>query len=363
MVAPSAPARSGGVERFCWLLQDALGRVGHQVETFWAPEGWSPDALSVKLGLTEAALARAAQAAVLPRLGQFDAVVTSGHLGYLVHHPAQVSVHHGTYRGSARAVYRTYNRRERFIRGRLLPPYERRSAAGAASVVAVSDSVARELSSLYGIPGAIVIENGVDLAHFRPAAPGERAAARRSFGLPAEGMVALFVGRVEYGKGSTDILPWIAAKTADRLTVAAAGAEPGRLPGVLGLGDVGYERLAELYRACDVLVFPSRYEGGAYAVVEALASGLPVIASDQGYAARMSVRDPRLAEFTVATDDWGLYAHLLTRVCDEQSTARDLGLLGRAYAEAHHSLDAWSTDMVGVVEAAVARAAGRANRR
>jgi glycosyltransferase involved in cell wall biosynthesis len=357
IVAPNPPATSGGVERFCWLLERALTAAGHEVELFARPEGWRSGRAAARLGLSEVALARDVQAALLPRAAEFDAVVTNGLFGYRLHHPGQVAVFHGVYRASARSVYREYNPRERFVRERLLPPWERRSAAGAAAVVADSYRVADEMATLYGVPGVRVIENGVDLERFRAARDGERAEARAAFGLPAEGMVALFVGRPEYGKGATDILPWVAAKTAGWLTVAAAGAEAGQLPGVLGLGDVDDERFAELYRACDCLLFPSRYEGGAYAVLEALASGLPVVASDRG-SASMSLRDPRLAEFTVTTDDWGLYEHLLRRLRDEPETARELGAVGRAYAERYHALDAWERAIVGVVEEAAARGRG-----
>ena len=43
---------------------------------------------------------------------------------------------------------------------------------------------------------------------------------------------------------------------------------------------VSYETMNEIYNACDVLLFPSLYEGFGYPMVEAFASGLPVVASD-----------------------------------------------------------------------------------
>ena len=55
-----------------------------------------------------------------------------------------------------------------------------------------------------------------------------------------------------------------------------------RLPaGVRFLGPVGPEKLRELYRESDVFVFPSFFEGFGLVILEAMACGLPVIASDR----------------------------------------------------------------------------------
>jgi len=55
-----------------------------------------------------------------------------------------------------------------------------------------------------------------------------------------------------------------------------------RLPaGVCFIGPVGPEKLRELYRASDVFVFPSYFEGYGLVILEAMACGLPVIASDR----------------------------------------------------------------------------------
>jgi glycosyltransferase involved in cell wall biosynthesis len=48
------------------------------------------------------------------------------------------------------------------------------------------------------------------------------------------------------------------------------------------LGKVADDRLPDVYRCADVLLFPSWYEGFGLPVIEAMASGVPVVASDRG---------------------------------------------------------------------------------
>ena len=52
------------------------------------------------------------------------------------------------------------------------------------------------------------------------------------------------------------------------------------MEGDISFQGVNYETMNEIYNACDVLLFSSLYEGFGYPMVEAFASGLPVVASD-----------------------------------------------------------------------------------
>jgi glycosyltransferase involved in cell wall biosynthesis len=143
---------------------------------------------------------------------------------------------------------------------------------------------------LGGVP-ACLVPNGVDTQRFRPGLAGERAAIRKRVGLLGDESVALFVGRLERRKGLDILLAaWadlIRRGSAPHLLVAGAGevapwpreAQARGLEGrVRFLG--GREDVADLYRAADLLVFPSRAEGCPNAVLEAMASGLPVVATD-----------------------------------------------------------------------------------
>jgi glycosyltransferase involved in cell wall biosynthesis len=92
----------------------------------------------------------------------------------------------------------------------------------------------------------------------------------------------VFVGRLGAKQGiAAARAATAAADGAFRLVVAGPGPlQPQGLPGVDVLGPIPSERVAELYRAADALLLPSRGEGFPVAVQEAMSSGLPVVMSD-----------------------------------------------------------------------------------
>jgi D-inositol-3-phosphate glycosyltransferase len=125
--------------------------------------------------------------------------------------------------------------------------------------------------------------NGVDTHLFFPPTADHKAVARQKFGLPATGHIVLFVGRFVAKKGFDKV---IAAASKDYHLVLAGGETDQKLPeGVTALGKLPQSELAELYRAADLFILPSTGEGFPLSVQEAMASGLPVITTDDpGYA-------------------------------------------------------------------------------
>jgi glycosyltransferase involved in cell wall biosynthesis len=170
--------------------------------------------------------------------------------------------------------------RDRVVFGTAVP----RSARRAARVLAVSERTKQDLIERYGVPEwkVVVTPNGVDPA-FRPEGPR------------AEGPAyALFVGTLQPRKDPEAAIEALGLLNGD-LRLVLAGPDKGGGPQAretasrLGLdsrvefrGHVDRDELAALYRGAACLVLPSRWEGFGLPIVEAMASGTPVVASRVG---------------------------------------------------------------------------------
>jgi glycosyltransferase involved in cell wall biosynthesis len=152
---------------------------------------------------------------------------------------------------------------ERLVFRRFVPWSVRR----AARVLAISERTKADIAELYGVE-AVVTQLGVDPAFAPGAAPDS---------------YLLLVGSVEPRKN-----PLAAAEAAREvgrpLVVAGpvrdeALARELRARGADLRGYVSKDELARLYRGAACLVFPSRYEGFGLPLVEAMASGTPVVAA------------------------------------------------------------------------------------
>ena len=186
---------------------------------------------------------------------------------------------------------RLRGRRSTVLRFRWTVSYLRRVA----HVVCVSRSTAADVVRLCGVPEEriTVVPNGLD-RRFRPLPEDSRAKLKAQLQLVANHAV-LHVGapaRYKNIAGTLRVLASLRDASVDatlvRVGAPLAGEERDlarklRLgSAVVECGFVTDDRLVELYNACDVLLFPSYYEGFGWPPLEAMACGTPVVSSDRG---------------------------------------------------------------------------------
>ncbi len=168
------------------------------------------------------------------------------------------------------------------------------SCRRARRVVAISQSTARDLTETLSIPADKIdlALPGYDTEHYKPLPAADVAAFRAARQLPAR--FWLFLGTLEPRKNLPTLLEAYAALSpADRLPLILAGGKGWDYDAIFStisrynLGNAvtlpGYLPIDELplwYNAAEAFVYPSVFEGFGLPVLEALACGTPVIASD-----------------------------------------------------------------------------------
>ena len=210
----------------------------------------------------------------------------------------------------------------------------------AAAVVANSAGL-RDLARRSAPAQAVrVIPNGVDAQTFHPAAENER---------PSGGRVRLlFVGRVVFQKGLDVLLRALAALPAglaweleiigdgeQRATLTAEAARLGLAERITFAGWCDRAGIAERYRAADVFVFPSRDEGMPNVVLEAMASGLPIVATAIAGSEDL-VREGENGHL-VPPDDAASLTAALARLLADPAGCRALGRASRAIVEREYT--------------------------
>lgn len=227
--------------------------------------------------------------------------------------------------------------------GRLADRYVRRLRQVFFAALAASRAAVRELENA-GFQHVIQVPLGVDLEHFHPWRRNHAAETRRRAGLP-EGPLAMFVGRFAREKEIQLVLDaWPEVEARTRATLVMVGDGPSRRffqehNRARRVKWIPYQTdrdvLADLMAAADVVIAPGPAETFGLAALEALASGVPVIASDAG-----AVREIVEASGAGAINPEPTSAAMADTVRDLLRRDLDaLGSQGRRYAETHHGWD------------------------
>jgi sugar transferase (PEP-CTERM/EpsH1 system associated) len=175
-----------------------------------------------------------------------------------------------------------------------------------------------------------VIHNGVDLDRFRPA-PASRLRFRQELGIPEDAFCIGCLGRLNRIKDYPTMLRAAEriAESSDswRLLIAGGGPELAALtefvtarPALQGrihfLGATQTQRVPDFLNAIDAYVLPSVWEGISNSLLEAMAAGLPVIASETGGNPEVIVDGE--SGFLFPVGDWQRLAELLNVIQRQQ---------------------------------------------
>ena len=204
-------------------------------------------------------------------------------------------------------------------------------------IVAVSEKIAQELIAMGVPPHKVrVIVNGVDAEAFAPG-PINRSA----LNLPEAAPLALFAGDIQTARKNLDTILSALTQIPD-LHLAIAGRTQGSpyptMANQLGIAErthfLGYRRdIPALMKAADFFVFPSRYEACTLVLLEAMASGLPVITAVTAGGAELVTSESGIV-LSDPNDVQGL-AQGMARLAMDDERRQLMGQAARAVAEQH----------------------------
>ncbi len=257
--------------------------------------------------------------------------------------PGDVNIAHFVHSGWLRSpVHISRTRRDlygfyQWLYTRLNSHWEKQAFGSAKVVVAVSEKIRKELIDI-GIPKECirVILCGVGLEEF---STGE--ADRRKWGFPEQVPIALFSGDLRINRKNLDSVLHALVQVPNLHLAVTGEAEESPYPQLaarLGLSERVHflgcrDDMPDLMRAVDLFVFPSRYEPFGLVVLEAMASGLPVIATTTTGAAELVT--PECGIVLSDTEDTQALAKALLYLKSDFDLRKRMGQAARTIAQQH----------------------------
>lgn len=240
-------------------------------------------------------------------------------------------------------------------------------------ILAISDFLAQDyLKNGFSQEQVVTLVNSVDTTLFHPlSSDEEKAEIRRRVGLPVDATIIIFVGSIIHRKG-VDVLveaftqmnksnhnlylllvgphtkqenPSIDENWINHLQNNLAEANLTSKVNFLGLVSER-NHLAELYKASDAFMFPSRKEGLGNVILEAMASGLPVITSDLDVFEGLVQND--VNGLTIPVEDANNLAQAGLELIDNPQRKERYSNKAREDTIGHFSFSVWQAKLIEV---------------
>jgi glycosyltransferase involved in cell wall biosynthesis len=222
------------------------------------------------------------------------------------------------------------------------------------AILCVAPHIADEIRRRGAPPQrTLYLPNAIDTRRFRPPRPEERQQARAALGLPSERPVVLHYGWAWHRKGGDLFCAAVAELRRRGVEVipATVGAGPDATMDArrYGIEDAlvslpPMEDVRQLLAAADVLALPSRAEGMPFAVLESLASEVPVVAGD---IPGQTVEADLAAYRTVPLEPRAL----ADAIAEQLGASDEARATARAHIEARRSLTAWAEQTHAIYDA------------
>ena len=235
--------------------------------------------------------------------------------------------------------------------------FPRQLLASMDAIIATSPEAASYVDNVVA-----TIPHGVDCDRFRPVE--ERTVAMKAFGIPGKYGISI-VGRIRPEKGTDlfveamirllpkhpDFTACIAGKAtieheAFRRQLTSRIEEAGLTDRFVWLGEVEYERMPLFHSAMSLCVAPARYEGFGLVPLEAMACGVPVVASQTG--CYRDVIQPGVTGSLVPCNDFQALTAALDILMETPSLLVEMGEAGRKSVEQSYSANLEAIRIVGV---------------
>lgn len=239
------------------------------------------------------------------------------------------------------------------------------------AILAIAENIAKDYREFGFLADQVfTLANCVDVNLFSPIkSVKEREDIRQELDVPSTAVVLVFVGGIVERKGVDVLLrafidasyshpslyllligsknkseyPFIDEDFVNNLTALLRDHDLQDRARLIGLVQ-NRQKLSKIYRASDIFVFPSRKEGMPNAMLEAMASGLPVIVSNLSVFRKIITHEEN--GMIVPLDDVTALKNMILSLCDDTPSIQRIGQNARRYIEENHSFGLWQQQIV-----------------